>query len=66
VGGHRRDQSSVGRCDLNLKRRHFQKAAMILVRRNTIDFYFKSIIGLLDRVCITLEKAGGFRGGWDP
>jgi len=45
--GHREDQSSRGRCDLCLQRRHFQKAAMILVRKKSIDFYFKSIIRLL-------------------
>jgi len=49
VGG-RQDQSSRGRCDLYLEWRHFQKEAMILVERNPIDFYFKSIIRLLGKV----------------
>lgn len=47
---HREDQSSRRRCDLDLEWRHFQKAAMILVEINPIDFYFKSIIGLLGKV----------------
>jgi len=48
--GRREDQSSRWRCDLYVERRHFQKAAMILVEINPIDFYFKSIIRLLGRV----------------
>jgi hypothetical protein len=47
--GHREDQSSRRRCDLYVEWRHFQKAAMILVEKNPIDFYFKSIIRLLGK-----------------
>jgi hypothetical protein len=47
--GHREDQSSRRRCDLDVEWRHFQKAAMILVEKNPIDFYFKSIIRLLGK-----------------
>ena len=60
--GHREDQSSRGRCDLCLQRRHFQKAAMILVRKNTIDFYFKSITRLLWGVRKTLVESRRFQG----
>ena len=60
--GHREDQSSRGRCDLCLNRRHFQKAAMILVRKNSIDFYFKSIIRLLCEVWVTLVESRRFQG----
>ena len=61
--GHREDQSSRRRCDLDLNWRHFQKAAMILVEINPIDLYFKSIIDLLGKVFVTRVEAGDFRGG---
>jgi len=64
--GHREDQSSRGRCDLCLQRRHFQKAAMILVRKNTIDFYFKSILVCFEGFEKHWWKAGGFRGSKGP
>jgi len=35
---------------------------MILVEKNPIDFYFKSIIRLLGKVEVTRKGAGGFRG----
>jgi len=64
--GRKEDQSSCRRSDLYLEWRHFQKAAMFLVRRNQIDFYFKSINCLLVKVGLTRNEAGDTQGFFGP